>query len=334
MDKRSLRQWLPMLACGGLLLTVSAVQAAKLVAPPTQQLLTEENQIAVVTVIGKVVSKNGDQRLHVKAEQMLHGEPFSEESVKLDAVSAADAKVGERYVLALSWFTKDPLTRGKGWVKNSAGPEAVGFTEVSSALLPTHPSLLALLALSNEPSDDAARIDNSLQLLADDNFKLRYLASMELLLNNRLAPAFSTSQRDQLRVVLAKPGYVAEHRDLMYRLALMLPVALRGDWLAELARKDLQTLGNQYDLASRVPSLAKTTTQVLRDHGNAGDSAQLTHLLRSNAPGVAKMALQALVKHDKAISEASLTAALADPSLPSESRRAFELYRKNGKLPG
>lgn len=313
-----------------LVLSASQVQAAKLVQPPSQQLETEENIVAVVSVL----AMPEPVKLTVKAEQMLHGESFQQQTVKLDATSAGAAKVGERYVLAFSWLSKDPLTRGKGWVKNAEGPEAVGFTEVATALLPVHPALIDLLALDMEPSNDSARIDASLSLLADDNYKLRYLASLELLLTPRLATVFSASQRDQLKAVLMKPGYAPEHRDLLYRLALTLPAPLQQEWLAELARKELQTLGSQYDLVSRVPSLAKVATQVLRDHGNADDAAVLGGLLRSNAPGVAKMALQALVKLDKAASEAGLTAALADQQLPSESRRAFEQYRKNGKLPG
>jgi len=210
----------------------------------------------------------------------------------------------------------------------------VGFTEVSQALFPPHPALVTLLGLSTEPDGDSLRIDNALQLLASDDYTLRYFASLELLLNSRLPAAFSSIQRDQLSTILARSGYAPEHRDLMYRVALLLPVPLQSNWLLAQARKELPLLGHQYDLASRVPSLARVATQVLRDHGEPSDGPLLTRLLRSNAPGVGKMALNALAtKANTAITEGIATA-LADPALPSESRRVFEIYRKSGKLPG
>ena len=320
-------RWLGALA----MVTASAASfAAKPVPPPTHQLQTDENMVALVTVL----EKTGADQIRVRAEQMLHGEKFTEQTVKLDAATFAEATPGARHVLAFSWFTKDPLTRGKGWVKNTAGPEAVGFTEVANALLPPEPALLALLALSQEPGADAERIDHSLQLLAHAHYKLRYFALLELLLNPRLPAAFSAAQRDALQQRFAASDYAPEQRDLMYRIALGLPAKLKGDWLAEPARADLQRLGNQYDLASRVPSLAKSATQVLRDHGSASDAALLTDLLRNNAPGVGKVALQALAVHAKPAAEQAVAAALTDPQLPADSRRLFELYRKQGKVPG
>lgn len=312
-------------------LTVSAAGfAAKPVPPPSQQLQTDENIVAVVTVL----EKSGANQIRVKAEQMLHGEAFTEQTVKLDVATFAEAEAGNRYVLAFSWYTKDPLTRGKGWVKNSAGPEAVGFTEVGNALLPPEPVLLSLLALSSDPAADATRIDNSLQLLAHSHYKLRYLGALELLLNPRLPTVFTSAQRDQLQQRFAITDYAPEQRDLLYRVAISLPPAMQGDWLAAPARLELQRLGSQFDLASRVPSLAKSAAQALREHGSATDAPLLTELLRSNAPGVAKMALQALVKHAKPAAEPAVVAALTDPKLPADSRRLFELYRKQGKVPG
>lgn len=318
------------LAAAALLTAAASSFAAKPVPPPSQQLLTDENIVAIVTV----AEKSAANQVRVTAEQMLHGEHFTEQTVKLDQATFTEAVPGSRYLLAFSWFTKDPLTRGKGWVKNTAGPEAVGFTEVGNALLPPEPALLALLALSSEPSADAERIDHSLQLLGHSHYKLRYFAALELLLNPRLPAAFSAVQRDQLQQRFAVTDYAPEQRDLMYRIALSLSAELKGEWLAASARQDLQRLGNQYDLASRVPGLAKSATQALRDHGSASDAPLLTDLLRSNAPGVAKVALQALAQHAKPAAEQAVTAALTDPKLPADSRRLFELFRKQGKVPG
>ena len=313
-----------------LLVTSVVAQAAKPVPPPSQQLLTDENIVAIVTVQGKP----SPEHLLLKAEQMLHGEAFVEQKVSIDKITAATLQVGERYLVSFSWFVKDPLTRGKGWVKNSAGPDVIGFTEVERFIVPAHPALVALLQLNAEPVNDAARIDNALQLLASDNDKLRSFASLEFMLTSRLWAGFSTAQRDQLKACLLASGYASQHRDLMYRVALNMPAALQGEWLAELARKELAALGNQYDLASRVPGLAKTATQVLRDHGSSTDVPLLSELLRSNAPGVAKMALMALAKQGNETANLAVTSALADKNLPAESRRVLEIYRKSGKLPG
>lgn len=310
------------LAATALLTAAATSFAAKPVPPPSQQLLTDENIVAVVTV----AEKSAANQVRVTAEQMLHGERFTEQVVKLDETTFAEAAPGSRYLLAFSWFTKDPLTRGKGWVKNTAGPEAVGFTEVGNALLPPEPALLDLLRLPPTPQNDGRRIELSLQLLAVDDARLRYFASLELLLNNRLPPTFSAGQRDELADLLSRPGYAPEHRDLMYRVALALPLELRGDWLAASARQTLQQLGHHYDLASRVPSLAKVATQILRDHGNAGDADLLAMLLRSNAPGVGKMALEAMLRQAPAAVPAAINAALAEPELPADSQRAFRKY--------
>lgn len=306
-----------------MLLAVTIAEAAKPVPPPSQQLLTEENQIAVVTVRGK----DPTGKLDVKIEQMLHGESLDQALIVLDAAAQANVATGQRYVLAFSGFSKDPLTRGRGWVKNEAGLTAVGFTEVPNALLPPEPALLDLLRLPPTPQNDGRRIELSLQLLAVDDARLRYFASLELLLNNRLPPTFSAGQRDELADLLSRPGYAPEHRDLMYRVALALPLELRGDWLAASARQTLQQLGHHYDLASRVPSLAKVATQILRDHGNAGDADLLAMLLRSNAPGVGKMALEAMLRQAPAAVPAAINAALAEPELPADSRRALQQAR-------
>ena len=313
-----------------LLLTSVVTQAAKPVPPPSQQLLTDENIVAIVTVQGKPSAEH----LLLKSEQLLHGEAFVEQKVGIDKTTAANVQVGERYLVSFSWFVKDPLTRGKGWVKNSAGPEVIGFTEVERFIVPAHPALVALLQLSAEPVNDSARIDNALQLLASDNDKLRSFASLEFMLTSRLWSGFNSHQRDQLKTTLMASGYSPQHRDLMYRVALSLPAPLQGEWLSELARKELATLGSQYDLASRVPGLAKTATQVLREHGNSADVPLLSELLRSNAPGVAKMALQALAKQGAETASMAVGTALADKNLPAESRRVLEIYRKSGKLPG
>lgn len=301
------------------LVAVSAAQAAKPVPPPTQQLLTEENQIAVITV----VAKEPAGKIEVKADEMLHGEPVTHAVIGVDLATLAEVSVGQRYVLAFSGFSKDPLTRGRGWVKNEAGLTAVGFTEVANALLPAEPALLELLRLSPQPEADGQRITLALALLAHPSARLRYLASLELLLNNRLPPAFSPSQRDQLATLLARPDYAPEHRDLLYRVALALPAALQGPWLASQARQTLAQLGHQYDLASRVPSLARTATQVLREHGSAEDAPLLATLLRSNAPGVGKMALEAMQRQAPDALSAAAADALKDTQLPSDTRRAL-----------
>lgn len=328
MAAQSIRRALLMTA--GAIWLASGVQAAKPVPTPSQQLKTDENIVALV----QVAAKSADNQLLLKAEQMLHGDTFTEQKVRAEAATYASVQVGQRYVVAFSWFTKDPLTRGKGWVKNTEGPEIVGFTEVANALFPAEPALLHLLSLSNEPSSDAARVDDCLQLLALADYRLRYFCSLELLLQPRLASAFDEARRDRLQQLLAGSDYAPEHRDLLYRAALTLPSTLRGDWLADLARRDLQKLGNQYDLATRVPGLAKAATQILREHGSASDATLLSALLRSNAPGVGKMALEALAQHAGTAAQQSVAAALADPSLPAESRRVFERYRKQGVLPG
>ncbi len=307
-----------------------AAEAAKPVPPPSLQLRTDENQVAVVTVLAKPDSTH----LSLRAEQVLHGPAFTDVSVLIDAKTAGTLTLGGRYVVAFSAMMKDPITRGKGWVKNPDGLEVVGFTEVERAVFPVSDGLLSLLTLPVTAETNSARIDAALALAATPDARSRYFASLELLIDRSLTAAMTPVQCERLKALLAADGYVPEHRDLLYRAALQLPAELQTGWLADQARKDLQALGSQYDLASRIPSLAKSATTALAKQAVAADQPLLTGLLRSNAPGVAKAALQAL--HGVGVNQANeaVVAALAETTLPAESRRVFEQYRKTGKLPG
>jgi len=312
------------------MVAMMSAEAAKPVPPPSQQLRTDENQVAVVTLI----SKPDSQHLMLKAEQLLHGPAFTEVRVLIDQKTGQSLTVGNRYVVAFSAMSKDPLTRGKGWVKNPEGLEVVGFTEVERAVFPANDDLVTLLSLPNNAENTATRIDATLRLLQVLDPRSRYFASLELLIDQSLTAAMTRTQCQQLKAVLASDGYAPEHRDLLYRASLQLSPELQAPWLADQARKDLQALGTQYNLATRVPSLAKSATVALGKQANMTDQPLLSALLRSNAPGVAKMALQALDRLGTPQASEAVVAALSDTALPAESRRVFEQYRKTGKLPG
>lgn len=318
-----------LLACLGLTLVfgLGAAQAAKLVPPPLSALVNGndgKNQIALALA----VAPEGQDRYRFKADSVLRGERFDVESVKLESVSQGDIQAGQRYLIVFSKFRRNPMVRDVSEL-NPDGAVAAEFPEVRSAVFAHAPALEILFKAELENNlKDAARLDATLDVLALADTRARLLAAEEFLLRPRLFANVSPAQLARYQAALADPTLPALNRDFLLQASENLAPEQQGAWQAELARAQLKQHGAQFDLASRIPSLVRTSAQLLEAHGGTGDLPLLEGLLRSNAPGVAKAALSAMDKWDRARAQTVAAGLVGDQSLHRETRLALGAYLK------
>ena len=310
-----------MLSC-----TAMVANAAKPVKPPSAQLQTERNQIAVVTV--EAVNKTS---ITVKNSETLHGDAVDKIDVVLPANAEVTPSVGDKAIVVFSYFSKDPITRDV-WLENEDGARVQDFTEVKAAWFPAHDELRAVLNSSKAP-EAKTRISSALALATKKDRASVYFGVIELFIDDSLIPHYDATHIQQLKALVSDKNTSDHVKGLMLRVAATLPANSTG-FLVEVARNEIKRLGYQYELATYAPALALACTTILEQRGTEQDVTMLANLLQSNAPAVTKSALRALNHISPELAKSSAKDALTKPNLSADGKRSLQAYLKNGVISG
>lgn len=300
--------------------------AAKPVKPPSAQLQTERNQIAVINV--EAVNK---RRITIKSVETLHGDAFDKVEVVLPDNADVTPAVGDAAIVAFSYYSKDPITRDV-WLENEDGARVLDFSEVKAAWFPAHDELRAVLNSTKSP-DAHTRISSALALAAKNDRASVYFGVIELFIDDSLIPHYDATHIQQLKTLVSNKKTTDHVKGLLLRVAATLP-ANTTSFLADVARNEINRLGNQYELATYAPALVLACTTILEQRGTEQDAKLLANLLQSNAPAVTKSALRALNHISPALAKSSAEEALSKPNLSADGKRSLQAYLKGGVVPG
>lgn len=320
------------LLCGFLMMAViQPAHAAKRLGPPIEDLESEPERIRIV--IAQAAKKPEPNRILFSITERLSGEAPDEVLLRTDQQSFADVVVGKSYVVAWSYMRRNRRVV-EGWETDPDGPFTVRLMGMgSTALFEDTPDTRFLFAPGNMDvsGNTSQQIDALLAQMQRQDFRSRSLVISELYLRPDLTEAMKPEQANELRSVLQKQELDPQHRDFIYRSALLLPKKMTTPWLAEEFRKTIILHGSQYDLGSFVPGLVRTAARGLKQTGEASDIDLLSMLLYSNNPGVSKAALEAMDQLDAGAALDKAEQATGRGWIHNETRNALQRYISQAK---
>ncbi len=318
---------------GGLLMLAMTqpAHAAKRLGPPIEDLQSDPERIRIV--IAQAAKKTEPNRILFTISERLSGEAPDEVLLRTDEQSFADVVASGSYVVAWSYMRRNRRVIG-GWETDPDGPFTVQLMGLGATALfedTVDTRFLFAPGTKEVTGNEGRQIDALLAQMQRPDFRSRGLVISELYLRSDLIEAMQPAQVNVLKNVLQKQELDPQHRDFVYRSALLLPKDMTPPWLAEEFRKTIILHGSQYDLSSFVPGLVRTAARGLQQTGGASDIDLLSILLYSNNPGVSKAALEAMDYLDAGATLGKAEQALGRGWIHSETRSELRRYLRQAK---
>jgi hypothetical protein len=294
---------------------------AERVEPPLELLYAPAN----VLVAGPVVETAPSGRLVLRRKDVLSARERPPELIDVRVPKAAleTLKPGDRVIVGYTLLRPDPRNPSRAML-NPAGAIILSSIGLEPALFRDTPQARALLAAgSSEHGRESRRLfDLLLKALAGSDTALRTLAAGEFAQDLELGERLREGHgRDVIEKVARDPQAPPGVRTTLLVAAHTRPADF-GPWWADVASGIVTTTptGGYAHPASDPEGLVLTALELLDGQAKVPPEA-LQRWLRSPSPPIAERASLMLRRQSPALERSSIQQALADPTLPANTRR-------------